>query len=143
MEHLEKLGYQTDLYLFIEFCVSDQFLPFYIASEQPITDAQRQKLIYAAAALQEQFQNTEFLIQIVDKIEPDFMETEKDIYFVEPEKFFEIQASHAFVMSQQTFWDCYIQIHTESTPKTIATYLKDTFKEKGFLCAVVHIKPSL
>ena len=138
MNFLETLGYTTDLQLFTEFYTADRLAAFYIASEKLITDTQRQKLVYAAAVLQEQFPNVEFLIEIVDTIEPDFMETEKDVYFVEPEKFFQIEADQAFVMSQQTFLECYLQEHFESVSKTIADWLKDTFREKRFLCAVAH-----
>lgn len=95
--------------------------------------------------------NTAFLIflrsgfgdpsyEVLDKVETDFIETEKDIYLIHRKKYFEIEMDQAFVMSQQTFWDCYVQEHIESVPKTLADCLKDTFQEKGLLCGVVCTK---
>lgn len=61
--------------------------------------------------------------EVLDKVETDLIETDQ-----------------AFVMSQQTFWECYVQEYIESVPKTLADWLKDTFQEKGLLCGVVYTK---
>ena len=140
MASLDTIPYEIDQHLHIDFISLAEGSLFCIASEKPITPKERERLIYAACVIHAQFINAEFLVQIVDNVGSSFIETEKGIYFVHPEKFFQLETDMAFVMSQKTFWDCYVESQIDKSSKPIVDWLQDTFEKEGFLCAVVSTK---